>query len=277
MPLCFVVGPIGSAGTPERRHADLILHAVIKEALQGSDFGFTVKRADEDADPGMIGDRVISDLINADLVVADLTDLNPNAFYELGIRHSTLKPTIHVARAGTKLPFDTISHRTIFIDVSDWHSIVNGRKALAAAVRATQAAGYRVTNPITQANASFKMRESDDPRDRVLGEIQERLGALETRRSENVLRLADSYIRRTSIPWDAEDDLVKAITVDDLDAAAMLFARWTRGTPDEGKEFVEAIKARQSRAAARIHMAATKSKDEIKSLDVAHRLINRIP
>jgi hypothetical protein len=221
---------------------------------------------------------VISDLINADLVVADLTDLNPNALYELGIRHSTLKPTIHVARAGTKLPFDTISHRTIFIDVSDWHSIVDGRKALAAAVKATQATGYRVTNPITQANASFKMRESDDPRDRVLGEIQERLGALEARSSANVLRLADgSYIRRSFSALTAEDELVKAIMVNDLDEAAMLFARWTTSTANEGKKFVEAIKARQSRMAARIHMVATKSTDEIQSLNVAHRLINRIP
>jgi len=30
----------------------------------------------------MIGDRMISDVINAELVVADLTDLNPSAFYE---------------------------------------------------------------------------------------------------------------------------------------------------------------------------------------------------
>jgi hypothetical protein len=29
----------------------------------------------------MIGDRAISDIIHAELVVADLTDLNPNAFY----------------------------------------------------------------------------------------------------------------------------------------------------------------------------------------------------
>jgi hypothetical protein len=52
----------------------------------------------------MIGDRMISDVINAELVVADLTDLNPNAFYELGIRHAKEGPTIHIARLGTILP-----------------------------------------------------------------------------------------------------------------------------------------------------------------------------
>jgi hypothetical protein len=41
----------------------LLLNAVIKQVLQHSDLGYIVKRADEDADPGMIGDRVVTDII----------------------------------------------------------------------------------------------------------------------------------------------------------------------------------------------------------------------
>jgi hypothetical protein len=178
--LCFVVGPIGKDGSAERKHSDLLLNAVIKQVLQKDELGYVVKRADEDADPGMIGDRVVSDIINVDLVVADLTDLNPNAFYELGIRHSTEKPTIHMARTGTVLPFDTVAHRTIFVDLSDWSSIEQARERLASSVRAIRAPGYKVSNPITQANASFKMRQSEDPRDRVIAEMQERMIALES-------------------------------------------------------------------------------------------------
>jgi hypothetical protein len=183
-PLCFVIGPIGRDGSPERKHADLLLHAVIKEVLEAEEFGYLVKRADEDADPGMIGDRVITDITHADLVVADLTDLNPNAFHELGIRHSTEKPTIHVAKSGTPLPFDNVAHRTIFIDLSDWHSIVHGRSQLAASARAINKPDFQVSNPITQANASFKMRQSADPRDRVISELQERLAFVEMREAE---------------------------------------------------------------------------------------------
>src|SRR5438874_5386705 len=95
--LCFVIGPIGDDNSLERKHADLLLNAVIKEVLEAEEFGYIVKRADEDADPGMIGDRVITDITHANLVVADLTDLNPNAFYELGIRHSAEKPAINLA------------------------------------------------------------------------------------------------------------------------------------------------------------------------------------
>jgi len=51
-PLCFVVGPIGKDGSVERKHADLLLNAVIKHVLEGEEFGYRVKRADEDSDPG---------------------------------------------------------------------------------------------------------------------------------------------------------------------------------------------------------------------------------
>ena len=147
--------------------------------MEADEFKYKVKRADEDADPGMIGDRVVSDIINADLVVADLTDLNPNAFYELGIRHSTEKPTIHIAKSGTALPFDNVAHRTIFVDLMDWQSTEQARSRLAESTRAIKAAGYKVSNPITQANASFKMRQSDDPKDRILADLQERLASIE--------------------------------------------------------------------------------------------------
>jgi hypothetical protein len=179
--LCFVIGPIGKDGSAERKHADLLLHAVIKHVLQAEPFAYKVKRADEDADPGMIGDRVISDIIHADLVVADLTDLNPNAFYELGIRHSIEKPVIHVAKLGTQLPFDTVSHRAIFVDLSEWQSIEQARSKLAKSAQAVDEPAFHVSNPITQANASFKMRESADPRDRVFVDLQERVRRLEAK------------------------------------------------------------------------------------------------
>jgi hypothetical protein len=212
-PLCFVIGPIGKDGSPERKHSDLLLNAVIKHVLQQDEFGYLVKRADDDADPGMIGDRMISDIIHSELVVADLTDLNPNAFYELGIRHATEEPTIHIAKMGTVLPFDNVTHRTIFVDLTDWHSTEEARKRLADSVRAIKAPDYKVSNPITQANASFKMRQSDDPRDRVLADMQERMVSIESRfagtaanaRTED-LALAETVGRRIGAELRAGQD-----------------------------------------------------------------------
>ena len=125
--MCFVIGPIGAAGSEERKHADFLLHGLIKHVLEAGEFGYAVKRADEDADPDMITDRMISDITNAELVVADLTGLNANAFYELGICHSAERPVIHIAKASTVLPFDNVTHRATFVDVSDWRSLVGDR------------------------------------------------------------------------------------------------------------------------------------------------------
>jgi len=177
---CFVIGPIGKRGTEIRKHSDLLLNLVIKEALSACGFVYQVKRGDEDPDPGMIGDRIILDLLNSDLVIADLSELNPNVFYELGIRHSIAKPVIHIAKSSTQLPFDTINQRTIFVDLLEWESIVEARRRLIDAVKAVREPGYIMSTPITQANASFRMRTSGDPLEVVLAQIQEKISRIET-------------------------------------------------------------------------------------------------
>ena len=92
--LCFVIGPIGQAGSDVREHADFLLHEIIKRVLDAGEFGYYVKRADEDAASGMITDRVIPDILQVDLPIADLTSENPNAYYELR------NPTFDDAKAG---------------------------------------------------------------------------------------------------------------------------------------------------------------------------------
>lgn len=68
--------------------------------------------------PGDVRAQVIMLAVTAELVVADVTEANPNVFYELGIRTATGKPTILVSRDLTKLPFDISGMRTILIDDS---------------------------------------------------------------------------------------------------------------------------------------------------------------
>ncbi|MBR1149220.1 ribosomal protein L7/L12 [Bradyrhizobium sp. JYMT SZCCT0428] len=257
---CFVVGPIGKDGSPERKHADLLLNAVIRHVLENEEFGYKVKRADEDADPGMIGDRVITDVINSSLVVADLTDLNPNAFYELGIRHSTELPTIHIAKAGTSLPFDNVAHRTIFVDLGDWHSIEQARERLASSVRATCMPGYKVSNPITQANASFKMRQSDDPRDRIIAEMQERMFTLEN-------AIANATNRPEPEPERIEHSPVHAGVFNILVAlhrgekieAIKAYRAATGAGLKEAKDFIEAVQDDRKIDAIKIHRMVTKA------------------
>ncbi len=64
-------------------------------------------RADEIAGSSIIDVSMYTLLMKSDLVIADITTLNPNAIYELGVRHA-LKPysTIIMAEKQCRIPFD---------------------------------------------------------------------------------------------------------------------------------------------------------------------------
>lgn len=58
--------------------------------------------------------QIITDLVISPVVVADLTDNNPNVYWELGIRQSFKHGTITIAEEGTRLPFDIGGKGTLF-------------------------------------------------------------------------------------------------------------------------------------------------------------------
>ncbi|PTW47640.1 hypothetical protein C8J25_103361 [Sphingomonas faeni] len=176
---CFIVGPIGEALSPVRQLADWLLKGVIKPVLEADEFGYNVKRADHDTDPGSITSAVIADLVNADLVIADLTGFNPNAFYELGIRHALRKPAIHITAELVKLPFDNADQRTIFVNIADFDSVEDAKSRLRSAVRAVNRDDYQVSNPVVQAAAVSALKESADPKDQIIAGLEERLSRLE--------------------------------------------------------------------------------------------------
>jgi EAL domain-containing protein (putative c-di-GMP-specific phosphodiesterase class I) len=110
---CFVVSPIGAEGSDEREHADAVLQTIIRPAAARLDLH--VVRADQIADPGNITDQVVTHLVEAAIVVADLTFRNPNVFWELGVRHAFGLPVVLLARDGELLPFDVAAERVIFL------------------------------------------------------------------------------------------------------------------------------------------------------------------
>jgi hypothetical protein len=92
--LCFVIGPIGAHKSDIRAEADKLLKLIIKRTFRTHFNDYKVVRADEISQPGMVDSQVISSVIDADLVIADLSTKNANAFYELGIRHLLQKPVM---------------------------------------------------------------------------------------------------------------------------------------------------------------------------------------
>lgn len=119
---CFLVTPIGEPGSAERQHSDLIMGSFVEPALDGS--GLTVVRADKIDKPGVITRQIVDYLVNARLVIADLSFSNPNVFYELAIRHAIRKPIIQIIREGDRIPFDVNQMRTIKIDLSNVYNAI---------------------------------------------------------------------------------------------------------------------------------------------------------
>lgn len=75
--------------------------------------GFTVKTANRQGSD-VIQSTIINDLINADLVIADLTEHNPNVLFELGIRIAQKKPVALIKASATGRIFDVDNMIRVF-------------------------------------------------------------------------------------------------------------------------------------------------------------------
>ena len=107
---CFVIQGFGKKQDYEQgKQFNLdASYAVIKEAIE--DAGMECYRADELRTNALIDQVMYDELLDADLVVADLTTLNFNAGFELGVRYA-LRPyaTVVIGEEGMNFPFD-INH-----------------------------------------------------------------------------------------------------------------------------------------------------------------------
>ena len=105
---CFVVMGFGTKtdlATGRNLNLDKSYQALIKPVLENK--GLVCVRADEIKHSGAIDVPMYQQLLLADLVIADISTANPNALYELGLRHA-LRPrtTIVISEKQLSYPFD---------------------------------------------------------------------------------------------------------------------------------------------------------------------------
>jgi len=133
---CFVIMGFGiktDLATGRKLNLDKSYQALIKPVVEKK--GITCFRADEIRHSGSIDLQMYQQLLTADLVIADISTANVNAFYELGIRHA-LKPysTIIISEDQLGYPFDlthiTINKYTHLGDSIDYFEVLRFQKLL---------------------------------------------------------------------------------------------------------------------------------------------------
>lgn len=175
----FVICQIGAPGSEIRARTDELCDFVLREPL--AERGLRLARADEDPRPGTVTVQIVQSIVNAKVIVADLTGRNPNVYYELGIAHSFAKPIIILVDKTSSLAFDLQGERAITID--DDGREIGARKAAAAAdevrkqLDVVTAPGYAPQSLVRSAGVSASLTQfaSDDPVSAQLVRITEQL------------------------------------------------------------------------------------------------------
>jgi len=110
---CFMMMPFGD--WYDKYYQDIYIPA-IKEA------GFEPIRADELFSTGSVVEQIWEQIVKAKVLLADLTDKNPNVFYELGLAHAAKKPVVFTASKVEDVPFDLRHLRVIIYEIRepDW-------------------------------------------------------------------------------------------------------------------------------------------------------------
>jgi tetratricopeptide (TPR) repeat protein len=140
---CFVVMPFGvkprNDGTDRTYNFDKVYRVIIQRAI--SNVKMQPLRADETEGSRIVHADMFKDLRDRPVVLVDLSLLNPNVLYELGIRHvMSSTGTVLMANEETikKLPFDIALSRTISYrydgEFLDWDEVERVIPQLQAAI-----------------------------------------------------------------------------------------------------------------------------------------------
>lgn len=110
----FVISQIGQPASDIRRRADDVFEYIVRPPVE--ERGLAALRSDLDPTPGQITSRILQSVLEARVVIADLTGRNANVYYELGVVHSFAKPVVILVDRVSSLSFDTQNERVIEIE-----------------------------------------------------------------------------------------------------------------------------------------------------------------
>lgn len=185
--ICFIVTAIGESGTETRDRADEVFSYLIAPVCE--ELGYKPVRVDQVDAVDNINETIINYLKTAPMVVADMTGHNPNAFYELGFRQALELPLVPIIQTGNKLPFDVISQRTVFYNLSVG-KIEQSKRELKAKMKSFE----NFEMPENRAERSLTL---DDLNDNLTKKLNKILNLLEKQQSYSPLIHTHGFDLRT--------------------------------------------------------------------------------
>lgn len=157
---CFIITPIGGKGTDVQREALGIVDVVIKPVAENC--GFAQVKSAVDFHVGQITPNIIKAIDEADLVIANITGQNPNVMYELALAHAFKKPTIHILKENSSVPFDIKDYQYIdFInDISGTEALKEELKKKIEHIMVLD--DVNISNPVIDALKTFTVIEKEN-------------------------------------------------------------------------------------------------------------------
>ena len=144
--LCFVIMPFSSTKRHTTEGWTEIYEDVHTRAITGSRLGYKCERSK--IGTGSFIKDILLQLNQADVVLADLTDMNPNVFYELGVRHALRNRTILVSQTMDDVPSDLKQYGVITYGTSP-KSVAEYKKKMSKVLRNIRDDPDRADNPVS--------------------------------------------------------------------------------------------------------------------------------
>jgi hypothetical protein len=173
--ICFVIMPFSKTNSCTEEEWTRVFEDVIKPAVEAASYDCRRSTATR----GNLIKEIIQDLDASWVVLADLTDRNPNVFYELGVRHALKDRTILIAQKRNDIPFDLHSYAN---HVYNWRT-PQGKEEFAERIKAlledVDKDPHRADNPVSDFLETPVRREQPATVTSRLNNIEDRLDSIE--------------------------------------------------------------------------------------------------
>lgn len=191
-PRCFVIMPIADTPGYETSHFSRVYEHLLKPAILKA--GYQPIRADDTVKTDYIVVGIIQKIVDAEMVICDLSSRNPNVMYELGIRHAFNKPVALIKDKKTDKVFDIQGLRYIEYDETlRIDSVQKEISRISESVLETSNHDDKVINSVVQL-AGIKTAEIPDQKTvsldtqlilSAIGSIENRINSIEDRQNIN--------------------------------------------------------------------------------------------